>query len=174
MFCKKKSMAFWFFSSLLSLFLQERFKKYNTATAAPIFLKCCQNRGSLRPQPSLGKNDSSLCTLGNLPFLSVTTVTEYPQPHPVPECVCGAWLDVNSRGQDLLTWFSSEASLGDGGAFPLREESQSLRNLPLRGRRSRAGSWSHGNNDNYHWLQGRGPRAVLHFLRKSDESRSLE
>lgn len=37
----------------------ERFKKYSIATAIIIFLKCCQNRGSLRQPPSLGKNGSS-------------------------------------------------------------------------------------------------------------------
>lgn len=66
-----------------------------------------------------------------------------------------------------MTWFSSEASLGDTG-----KESNPLGHLPLRGQRLLVGSWSPANKDTHHSLQGRHLTAVLSVLRRFAKSGS--
>lgn len=66
-----------------------------------------------------------------------------------------------------MTWFSSEASLGDTG-----KESNPLGHLPLRGQRLLVGSWSPANKDTHHSLQDRHLTAVLSVLRRFAKSGS--
>ena len=66
-----------------------------------------------------------------------------------------------------MTWFSSEAFLGDRG-----KASHPLGHLALRGQRLLVGSWSAANKDTHHSLQGRHLTAVLSVLRRLAKSGS--